>query len=79
MKCDITFPPLRIRLSPSVWREWIEIPLKQGGSTLCKSPSVWREWIEIGLNPHSKPFKMSPSVWREWIEMENSCSLEWSW
>ncbi len=47
MKCDITFPPLRIRLSPSVWREWIEIPLKQGGSTLCKSPSVWREWIEI--------------------------------
>ena len=59
MKCDITFPPLRIRLSPSVWREWIEIPLKQGGSTLCKSPSVWREWIEI---PHWATFKVKVQV-----------------
>ena len=35
-------------MSPSVWREWIEIcgfrnrQHKQG-----RSPSVWREWIEI--------------------------------
>ena len=34
-------------LSPSVWREWIEM---FQGHELDKehlSPSVWREWIEI--------------------------------
>ena len=33
--------------SPSVWREWIEIPKLRVFSRIVLSPSVWREWIEI--------------------------------
>ena len=56
-------------MSPSVWREWIEmskyLPLAGGKM----SPSVWREWIEIA-DLRSPFFRHgSPSVWREWIEM----------
>ena len=40
----------KVQMSPSVWREWIEIHsvmpvvLRQEWS-----PSVWREWIEISV------------------------------
>ena len=57
-------------MSPSVWREWIEIcgfrnrQHKQG-----RSPSVWREWIEIKQRSYVHVSAMSPSVWREWIEI----------
>ena len=34
-------------LSPSVWREWIEIELICACVFSVSSPSVWREWIEI--------------------------------
>ena len=35
--------------SPSVWREWIEIPQSLRFPLLVQgSPSVWREWIEMG-------------------------------
>ena len=34
-------------LSPSVWREWIEIYYTCIAKSCKTSPSVWREWIEI--------------------------------
>ena len=40
-------PTFRRFLSPSVWREWIEIFVPQCPQRLLLSPSVWREWIEM--------------------------------
>ena len=34
-------------LSPSVWREWIEMSEMTDGDLNMLSPSVWREWIEM--------------------------------
>ena len=34
-------------MSPSVWREWIEMIGIGCRSVKVMSPSVWREWIEI--------------------------------
>ena len=35
-------------MSPSVWREWIEMTGKSAPVAQCMwSPSVWREWIEM--------------------------------
>ena len=35
-------------MSPSVWREWIEIfCVSERSANVLASPSVWREWIEI--------------------------------
>ena len=34
-------------MSPSVWREWIEMENTITMSPSDSSPSVWREWIEI--------------------------------
>ena len=57
-------------MSPSVWREWIEISQNQNWKILTMSPSVWREWIEIsGVYSQAISFLLSPSVWREWIEI----------
>ena len=50
-------------MSPSAWREWIEIRIGQRNIVITLSPSAWREWIEItnadtltltvaGLPPH---------------------------
>ena len=39
------FSPLLV--SPSVWREWIEIRPQPSRYHPGGSPSVWREWIEI--------------------------------
>ncbi len=33
--------------SPSIRREWIEIPLSSHNATYYQSPSIRREWIEI--------------------------------
>ena len=38
----------KAKLSPSVWRVWIEICLLYlNGIRGIRSPSVWRVWIEI--------------------------------
>ena len=49
-------------VSPSVWREWIEIKVTRTMAAADElSPSVWREWIEIAtdsalsLSPLSLP------------------------
>ena len=34
-------------MSPSVWREWIEILCRMALVSCLMSPSVWREWIEM--------------------------------
>ena len=35
------------KLSPSVWRVWIEIHDANAPFSISVSPSVWRVWIEI--------------------------------
>ena len=56
--------------SPSVWREWIEMPQLVQCFAPSSSPSVWREWIEMLIaHPPCTYLSKSPSVWREWIEM----------
>ena len=34
-------------MSPSVWREWIEMIIAKVLLSIATSPSVWREWIEM--------------------------------
>ena len=57
------------KMSPSVWREWIEIADLRSPFFRHGSPSVWREWIEMTNPPAQLPLQASPSVWREWIEI----------
>ena len=47
----------RIILSPSVWREWIEIDQGRMAIHRIGSPSVWREWIEMVCLPHMRHYK----------------------
>ena len=47
MKYDIIVQNCQSYGSPSVWREWIEIPNVYTIPNYQQSPSVWREWIEI--------------------------------
>ena len=47
LKFNSLFAWLYAVLSPSVWREWIEITSYSGQNKSDMSPSVWREWIEI--------------------------------
>ena len=58
-------------LSPSMRREWIEIPCRTvQGSCRMWSPSMRREWIEMMNLPALLPLQaMSPSMRREWIEI----------
>ena len=56
--------------SPSMRREWIEIPERCGNKHLVWSPSMRREWIEIYCKGDMVPdFTTSPSMRREWIEI----------
>ena len=71
MKCKLCHSWSGNSGSPSVWREWIEIPQSLRFPLLVQgSPSVWREWIEIYYTCIAKSCKTSPSVWREWIEIK---------
>ncbi len=57
-------------MSPSAWREWIEIKDTDTSVALgSKSPSAWREWIEIIFPALNILDFRSPSAWREWIEI----------
>ena len=59
--------------SPSMRREWIEIPCALS-VILCSalSPSMRREWIEMRYGESGKVLRReSPSMRREWIEMRN--------
>ncbi len=60
---------VKIFMSLSVWRVWIEIIKNRsiGGSLL--SLSVWRVWIEIFSPSFSPSSIVSLSVWRVWIEI----------
>ena len=61
-----------ILMSPSAWKEWIEIVHAPRIPLLLASPSAWKEWIEIlGDNPSVK-FPLSPSAWKEWIEISHA-------
>ena len=58
------------QLSPSMRREWIEIPLWRYCCDSSESPSMRREWIEINLTRIIKHLLFSsPSMRREWIEI----------
>ena len=37
-------------MSPSVWREWIEMLFLASIRKRVSSPSVWREWIEMDIS-----------------------------
>ena len=68
---------LKYNLSPSVWREWIEIRIScNSRCTSQSSPSVWREWIEMQcLSESRQDACRSPSVWREWIEIRKQKAI----
>ena len=56
--------------SPSLGREWIEIPPCGNKSDNHGSPSLGREWIEIvNLGAPNVADARSPSLGREWIEI----------
>ena len=78
MKCLMLMHKTSYLVSPSVWREWIEIFPFPDNETVSESPSVWREWIEIPPKRESSPSQMSPSVWREWIEISSGEELKGS-
>ena len=50
MKCEHRLSDIEEEMSPSVWREWIEMIPNALNGALDVSPSVWREWIEIYLH-----------------------------
>ena len=64
-------------MSPSVWREWIEIRKFHDLIFRRSSPSVWREWIEMQRFRWHIVARVSPSVWREWIEITRAC-VSWT-
>ena len=62
-------------MSPSMRREWIEIPLFQCRRLCDQSPSMRREWIEMVIDTLVvSSFMASPSMRREWIEISHSIS-----
>ena len=50
LKCRLGKNSAKKSVSPSVWREWIEIQIHKKSPLGHKSPSVWREWIEIPVS-----------------------------
>ena len=57
-------------VSPSMRREWIEIPSSSESISIIPSPSMRREWIEMMPTVTAKKNAVSPSMRREWIEIE---------
>ena len=70
MKYEYNLQVCNYVLSPSVWREWIEISrlIGVGGSVECLPPCggsglKYEDIVQIIAS------RTSPSVWREWIEI----------
>ena len=67
--------PIRGEPSPSMRREWIEIPRILKKYDFIVSPSMRREWIEIITDEmYSLVDGQSPSMRREWIEISGEIS-----
>ena len=60
----------QVVLSPSVWREWIEI-YKKTERNDKNGVSLRLEGVDLNetLNEEIEVQLMYPSVWREWIEI----------
>ena len=56
-------------VSPSMRREWIEMPWTYWNGNYAVSPSMRREWIEMPWTYWNGNYAVSPSMRREWIEM----------
>ena len=77
MKFDIPVGKILSGVSPSMRREWIEMPQRVALPTRHLSPSMRREWIEIFHGYAVRNDLESPSMRREWIEMKTKSRNFW--